>query len=60
MKTICQFCGAVIREGSDDRISHGICDECAKPLETADDNEFDAAWDELVRQSRLRKEAVSP
>jgi len=28
IKVICAWCSAVLHEGSDDRISHGICEAC--------------------------------
>jgi hypothetical protein len=28
MRTICAWCGKVLREGPTDRVSHGICRRC--------------------------------
>ena len=34
-RRICAWCGIVLDEGDgpDDRVSHGICEECAKKIE---------------------------
>ena len=35
LKVICAWCGRVLRDGSDDSVSHGICPACraaATPL----------------------------
>jgi hypothetical protein len=60
VKLVCQFCDAVMQNGPDDRVSHGICEDCAQELVVEDDDEFLAAWSRLTDQARLRKEAVCP
>ena len=50
MKTICAYCGAIIKDGLEEVVSHGICKPCAEEVEKQIEAQEDE--DEQARHKR--------